>query len=373
MTAETPPTLPALPTAPAVLQACRALLRPLAELAIARGLQYGEIDELLRAVFVEAALAAHPEVAPSRAVSRVSTATGLHRREVDRLINHGDIATEGKRSPATQVFTRWLSDPALRHNGVLLSSLPRQGSPLSFETLAQAVTKDVHPRSLLEELCRLGLARVDEATDHVVLLRDRFAPAGDESRMLAFLASNVGDHLRASVANVLATEPPHLEQALFADAGSSSSESLNIRFRLKGYSDIVVDVATTLNAGDPPESLLSRKPGVLSALGGLGATLGGIRNIKEGDRKIGDHPGQEWLMKAPNDHGQQAHLFTWEAPGLHADELHPKIRIELQSGNSDGGLDPRPISMTDKQVLELWDRILNSLRLRPTEDGNEIP
>ena len=157
---------------------------------------------------------------------------------------------------------------------------------------------------------------------------------------------------------------------MIADAGSSSSESLNIRFRLKGYSDIVVDVATTLNAGDPPESLLSRKPGVLSALGGLGATLGGIRNIKEGDRKIGDHPGQEWLMKAPNDHGQQAHLFTWEAPGLHADELHPKIRIELQSGNSDGGLDPRPISMTDKQVLELWDRILNSLRLRPTDDEN---
>lgn len=223
MTAETPPTLPALPTAPAVLQACRALLRPLAELAIARGLQYGEIDELLRAVFVEAALAAHPEVAPSRAVSRVSTATGLHRREVDRLINHGDITTESKRSPATQVFTRWLSDPALRHNGVLLSSLPRQGSPLSFETLAQAVTKDVHPRSLLEELCRLGLARVDEATDHVVLLRDRFAPAGDESRMLAFLASNVGDHLRASVANVLATEPPHLEQALFADELSQDS------------------------------------------------------------------------------------------------------------------------------------------------------
>jgi hypothetical protein len=196
---------------------------PLAELAIARGLQYGEVDELLRAVFVEAALAAHPEVAPRRAVSRVSTATGLHRREVDRLINQGEAPAESRRSPATQVFTRWLSDPALRPNGVLLTSLPRQGSPLSFETLAQAVTKDVHPRSLLEELCRLGLAHIDEATDHVVLLRDRFAPAGDESRMLGFLASNVGDHLRASVANVLAAEPPHLEQALFADELSQDS------------------------------------------------------------------------------------------------------------------------------------------------------
>lgn len=161
-----------------------------------------------------------------------------------------------------------------------------------------------------------------------------------------------------------------VEHAIFADEGKSGNESLNIRFRLKEYSDIVVDIATNLNAGDPPESLLSRKPGVLSALGVLGATLGGIRNIKEGDRKIGEHPGQEWLMKAPNDRGQQAHLFTWEAPGLHADELHPQIRIDLQSGNSDGGLDPKPVTVTDQQMLQIWDKILNSLRLRPT-DGSK--
>jgi len=158
-----------------------------------------------------------------------------------------------------------------------------------------------------------------------------------------------------------------IEHAIFADEGRSDNESLNIRFRLKEHPGIVVDVATNLNAGAPPESLLSRKPGTLSALGILGATLGGLRNIKEGNRTIGDHPGQEWLMKAPGDHGQKAHLFTWEAPGLQGDAHHPQIRIDLQSGNFDGGLEPKPVSMTDKQMLALWDQILNSLRLRPTE------
>lgn len=215
-----PPTT--APPASALLQACRALLAPLAELAIARGLHYSDLDELLRAAFVEAALAAHPDVATSRAVSRVSAATGLHRREVSRLMQAEPI-TEGKRSPATQVFTRWLSDPALQPGDAFLASLLRQGPAPSFESLAQSVTKDVHPRSLLEELCRLGLTRVDEATDRVELLRDRFAPAGDEPRMLGFLASNVGDHLRAATANVLADAPPHLEQALFADELSRSS------------------------------------------------------------------------------------------------------------------------------------------------------
>lgn len=169
--------------------------------------------------------------------------------------------------------------------------------------------------------------------------------------------------------NAPATKGFCIAYAMIADDGSSKNENLNMRFRLKNHPDIVVDLATNRNAGKPPESLLSRKPGVFSGLGLLGATLGGIRNIREGERKISDHPGQEWLLKAPNDQGQQAHLFTWEAPGLHRDPLHPQIRIDLQSGNSDGGLDPIPISMTDQQMLELWEKILKSLRLRPTDGG----
>jgi hypothetical protein len=216
------PPAPASPGMPALLEACRALLEPLARLAIARGLHHADLDELLRAAFVDAALAAHPDVTPHRAVSRVSTATGLHRREVNRLLQREEVAAP-KRSPATQVFTRWLSDPAWHANGEPVRALPRQGTGLSFETLAQSVTKDVHPRSLLEELCRLGLARLDTNGEQVELLRERFAPTGDEPRMLDFLARNVGDHLQAAVTNVLAPEPPHLEQALFADELSSDS------------------------------------------------------------------------------------------------------------------------------------------------------
>jgi len=198
------------------------LLAPLAELAIARGLHHSDIDELLRASFVDAALAAHPEVPANRAVSRVSTATGLHRREVSRLIQSHPVE-EVKATPATQLFHRWLSDPALRKNGEPVRFLPRQGALMSFETLAQAVTKNVHPRSLLEELMRLGLVQFDAANDRVELLRDRFAPAGDEPRMLAFLGSNVGDHLHAAVTNVLASRPRHLEQAIFGDELSRES------------------------------------------------------------------------------------------------------------------------------------------------------
>jgi hypothetical protein len=206
-----------------LLHACHPVMAPLARLAVARGMQYAQFDELMRAAFVQAAREAHPDVPSHRAVSRVSAATGINRREVTRLLKAESPEAPPRRAPATEIFARWITDPTLRHQGAPLKSLPRQGAAPSFESLAQSVTKDVHPRSLLEELCRLGLARVDDETDSVVLLRETYVPSGDDKRLFGFLGANVGDHLSAAVSNVLGASPRHLEQALFADGLSSES------------------------------------------------------------------------------------------------------------------------------------------------------
>ena len=72
--------------------AIAALLEPIAELAVARGLPFAVVEELFKAAFVEAARRAQPESAGGRIVSRVATATGLTRREVTRLVDVGDQA-----------------------------------------------------------------------------------------------------------------------------------------------------------------------------------------------------------------------------------------------------------------------------------------
>jgi hypothetical protein len=206
-----------------LLAACRQVLVPLARLAVERGVPYAQVDELLRSAFVEAARAVHPTVAAQRGASRISAATGLTRREVTRLLQPEAPVERSRRSPATQVFSRWLTDPQLRPDGGAPRALPRQGPAPSFESLAHSVTKDVHPRTLLEELLRLGLVRVDEASDTVHLLRETFVPSGDQARMFGFLGANVGDHLSAAVANVLSHGPRNLEQALFAPELSKES------------------------------------------------------------------------------------------------------------------------------------------------------
>lgn len=205
----------------ALLNAMRELLQPLAELAVGQGVLYATVEEMLKTTFVTAARQAHGLGGSDRVVSRISTVTGLNRREVTRLTQIDTATIQPKASPATRVFTRWLSDPTLKNANGEPRSLPRQGAAPSFESLANSVTRDVHPRSLLDELCRLGLARLDGETVHVA--SSTFVPKGDSARLLGFMGSNVGDHMRAAIANVTADKPRHFEQAIFADELSQES------------------------------------------------------------------------------------------------------------------------------------------------------
>jgi Family of unknown function (DUF6502) len=206
----------------ALTSAVEQLLGPLARLAVARGLSFPVVKELLKQEFVRAARQAQPG-SGARDVSRIATATGLTRREVTRLSLDQPPAMADRPAPATQLFTRWLADRKLRDRRGKPRVLPRQGPAPSFEALAQAITRDVHPRSLLDQLVRLGLAEHDAKTDTVRLLEGAFVPRDDQSRMVGFMGQNVGDHLAASVANVLGDERKHFEQAVFADELSDES------------------------------------------------------------------------------------------------------------------------------------------------------
>ena len=212
------------PEQQALYVALAGLMASVAQLGVAQGLPYAAVEEMLRQAFVQAAAQAHPGLPEHRKVSRVSTTTGINRREVTRLMQSHDsrVAPHG-RSLASEVFTHWRGQPPYRDDDGSPRLLPRQGPAPSFETLAHAVTRDVHPRSLLDELCRLGLAQWDVDADNVSLAREAFVPQGDRVRMLGYLGDNVGDHLRAAVENVLGDNRAHFEQAVFADGLSVAS------------------------------------------------------------------------------------------------------------------------------------------------------
>jgi len=209
------------------LAALRKVLEPLATLAVQRGLPYAAVEELLRRAFVGAADAAHPDVLAHRKVSRLATTTGINRREVSRLLGLLRDAQAAQQLPqrslASEVFAHWMSNARYRDRLGEPRVLKRQGRAPSFESLAQAITRDVHPRSLLDELLRLKLAVQNDEHDTVELVRDAFVPRGDRVRLLQYLGHNVGDHLSGAVANVLGDGRRHFEQAIYAEGLSEAS------------------------------------------------------------------------------------------------------------------------------------------------------
>ena len=199
------------------------LLIPLARLCLANGITFAAVEDVLKRAFVQETIALQPEAPMHGTVSRVSTVTGITRREVTRLIKIEASGRQTKQPLAAEVFARWTTDSAWRDHDGTPCILNRQGPAPSFEALAQSITRDIHPRSMLDDLIRLGLARYDEEFDRVSLTRNEFVPRGDSRQMLGFLGDNVGDHLEASVANVLHDGSRHFEQAVFADELSVES------------------------------------------------------------------------------------------------------------------------------------------------------
>jgi hypothetical protein len=199
------------------------LLAPLARLCLANGVTISTAEEILKQVFVQEADALKPGMPMHGTVSRISTATGLTRREVTRLIKSDAPARPKKPPIATEIFARWTTDPAWRGHDDKPLVIKRQGTAPSFEALAQSITRDIHPRSMLDELVRIGLAHYDEDLDCVSLTHDDFVPGGDSRQLLGLLSDNVGDHLDAAVTNVLSDVGRHHEQAVFADELSAES------------------------------------------------------------------------------------------------------------------------------------------------------
>ncbi|MBC7437790.1 MAG: hypothetical protein H7332_17175 [Bdellovibrionales bacterium] len=204
------------------LAACSRVLRPLVRLSLGMGLKYQDLDEMLRNLLIEDARRVWKARGVERPnVSQLSVTTGLNRKDVTlRLRGLDDALPRTEWSSASKTFTLWLQmaarDPAKRR----LPKSPAANEP-TFETVArQASRGDVHHRSVLDELVRLGM--VVEGAEYVELSSEAFVPAQDQQAMLAFLGDNTRDHLEAAVSNTLGNQPAMLERAVFV--GGMSDE-----------------------------------------------------------------------------------------------------------------------------------------------------
>jgi hypothetical protein len=181
------------------------ILAPLARLMVRRGILIGAAIERLKLHYVRAA---RETAGPRPTDSRLSVMTGLQRREIVRLtaIPDGGVV-ERKVNHLSRVVQVWQND--VRFAG---RTLDRSGAGDTFEALASGIRRDVHPRTMIDQLLAAKTISITEE-GQLRLEQASYQPLAGSEAQLEYFADNVRDFLVAATENVLKQEAPFFERA----------------------------------------------------------------------------------------------------------------------------------------------------------------
>jgi hypothetical protein len=152
--------------------AATALLSAFALLLVPCGITPKRFNELARCAFVEVAAQAARMRNGKINHSRVAVLTGLPRPEVKKLLFARNRERQDRgvlAAPIDRVIVGWLTDRQFTSNSGYPRKLAIEGTPRSFARLVKEYAGDVTHRSVLDELCRLGVVKALKSPSRVAL------------------------------------------------------------------------------------------------------------------------------------------------------------------------------------------------------------
>jgi hypothetical protein len=217
-----------------MLNALRRVLAPVARLMLAEGMTLPLAIEFLKREFVHAAQRHFRLDDKPMTDSRISLLTGVHRKDTRRLreLPGLETALPKKLSLGAQLVGRWVTQKPWIDSKGKPKRLPRlssAGKAVSFDALVASVSRDIRPRSVLDEWVRLNVVTVNQA-DEVVLNTAAFVPGEGTEEKLHYLGLNLGDHAETACGNVLGAQPPRFDRSVHHD-GLTTEQVAQLRTR----------------------------------------------------------------------------------------------------------------------------------------------
>jgi hypothetical protein len=193
----------------ATLRVClRHLLGPIVRFCLKNSLSLQEFHQLSKELFVETAAREIERTGAKVNVSRLSVATGVQRREVNRILE----AEGGDKEPPyllARVLTLWERESRYHNSRGKPRPLTHGFDTSEFSDLVREVSKNVNPASVLFEMTRLGIANKTDSS--VRLNREDATMRRDEAKAYELVANDMQALIQAvgeNVSNLDAT--PHL-------------------------------------------------------------------------------------------------------------------------------------------------------------------
>lgn len=186
------------------MQAARRILRPLVRILLRNGIPHKALTDLVRQTYVDVADEEFAIQGKRQTAARIAVITGLNRKEVSRLRGTPalDEADEVWRNRASHVLASWMRDSQF---------LDRKGDPLdlslagdspNFTDLVRKHSGDMYPRSVADELLRLGA--VEEVGDKLRMTTRGYVPGGDPQRIIDILGIDTSEFIETIDKNLQA-------------------------------------------------------------------------------------------------------------------------------------------------------------------------
>lgn len=211
-----------------LLVALRKIMKPVIRLMIRNNVTLQIFVDILKELYVKTAEESLQQDIEKATDSHISLITGLHRKDVKEYRQHTSSHDTAplKLTTGAELLATWMGDP--RYIDAEGQPLPlpyahADGDMPSFSRLAEEISSDIRPRAQLDELARLGFVDISPITDTVTLKTDSFIPKDDWKEKIHFLGQNNGDHLSATVSNIMSSPSPFLDRCVYHDRLSEES------------------------------------------------------------------------------------------------------------------------------------------------------
>lgn len=133
-----------------------------------------------------------------------------------------------------------------------------------------------------------------------------------------------------------------------------------------GHPDVAVAFNTMAGLKRTWPTLLERRAKVAAERPLILRSL--FSTLRAGPRTINGLAGEEMATKVTELNFSIVYGFDWELPGTEDDVLVPAIHLEMSTGNSTApGGEPVQSSLHQEAALDLWDKIVASIRVRLTQ------
>ncbi len=239
-------------TEDALLAATSQILTPLVRVLLRNRIACKAITELMRRAAVGVAHEEFGLEGKSPTQARISVITGLHRKEVSRLLKEhqaaGRVPVE-RRNRAASVLGAWRRDPDFCDEQGEPLRLPFSGD-ISFTELCKRHSGDMKPRSIANEL--LGAGAMEEADGLLSMTTRGYVPGNDPVELVRMLGTDTAEFIETIDHNLRAEDDAarRYQSKVHYDNVPASCEAEFLRYSSERTQALLEDLDRWLSARD---------------------------------------------------------------------------------------------------------------------------